>query len=63
MVIRLMQFNALLGDLADLIFSSSVLELSVLSKLNFSELIAECSVHPSAEIQTYRNADRAKKYI
>ena len=63
MVIWLRQFSAFLGDLTDLIFTSSVLELSVLSKLNFSQLITEYSVHPSAEIQTYRNADHAKKYI
>lgn len=63
MVIRLRQFNAFLGDLTDLIFTASVLQLSVLSKLNSSQLITEYSVYPSAEIQAYRNADHAKRYI
>lgn len=56
MVVRLRLFNAFLKDLTDLVFTSSVLELSVCSNLNFSQLITEHSVHPFAEIQIYRNA-------
>lgn len=63
MVIWLRQFSAFLWDLTDLIFTSLELELLVLSKLNFSQLITEYSVHPSVEIQTHRNADHAKMYI
>lgn len=60
MVIWLRQLCALLGELTDLVFTSSVPELSVLSKLNFPQLITEHSAYLSAEIQTYRNTDQAK---
>lgn len=63
MVLWLRQLSAFLWDLTDLIFTSLVPELLVLSKLNFTQLITEYAVHPSTEIQTHRNADCAKMYI
>lgn len=56
-LIRLIrQFGAFLGGWTDLICASSVLELSVLRKLNFSQPITDYSAHLPAEMQTYRNA-------